>query len=40
MGNDVLRDGELTISQRFALKAAAIEFANTRRGDIEKGWAE
>ena len=36
----ILRDGELAISQRFLLKAAAIEFANAQRADFERGWAE
>jgi hypothetical protein len=32
----IFRDGEFVIS-RFALKAAAIGWANEQRGDIEKG---
>lgn len=33
----ILRDGDLSISRRFVLKEAAIGWANTERGDIEKG---
>jgi hypothetical protein len=36
----ILRDGDLFVSRRFALKEAAIGWANEQRGDIEKGWAE
>ena len=33
----IFRDGEFVIS-RFALKEAAIGWANEQPGDIEKGW--
>jgi len=36
----ILRDGELLISQRFVLKAAAIDWANEYRQDIERGWVD
>ena len=32
------RDGELHMSRRFVLKAAAIQWADSERADIENGW--
>jgi hypothetical protein len=33
----ILRDGELFVSQRFVLKAAAAQWANDQHADIDKG---
>ena len=34
----ILRDGELAISQRFAVKAVAAQWAELEKADIEEGW--
>ena len=36
----ILRDDELVIARRFALKAVATRWANAQRADIEKGHAQ
>ena len=36
----ILRDGELAISQRFVLKAAAIGWTEVQRGEIQRGWKD
>jgi hypothetical protein len=34
----VLRNGELSFSQRFILRRPAVRWANIERSDIERGW--
>jgi hypothetical protein len=36
----ILRDSVMRISQRFALREHAVEWADSLRADIEKGWDE
>jgi len=36
----VVRDGELTISQRFVLRERAVGWSEGERRDIERGWID